>query len=172
MSETTSSAAKTSGGTAKTKPKASEIQRFFDALTANQKLMWESMEKARKRGIRINDTLAASFSKNQDDMVSLMRKLTLSPRDYKGNFTAAMDAVTASQAHAMELFKTMLSEYSQGREATKTGAMEFYENSKEIAAAGIEVAQSWTSANPFTESMKKTAAGMKKVADATREALA
>lgn len=171
MNETTSTA-KTPGGTSKTKPKASEMQRFFDALAANQKLMWESMEKARKRGIRINDTLADSFSKNQEDMLGLMRKLTLSPRDYKGNFTAAMDAVTASQAHAMALFKTVLSEYSESREATKTGATEFYENSKEIAAAGIEVAQSWTVANPFTESMKKTAAGMKKVADATREALA
>jgi|GEM_PF-2378394 hypothetical protein len=171
MNETTS-AAKTPSGATKTKPKAPEVPRFFDALTANQKLMWESMEKARKRGIRINDTLVDSFAKNQEDMVSLMRKLTINPRDYKGNFTAAMDAVTASQAHAMELFKTMLSEYSQSREATKTGAMEFYENSKEIAAAGVEVAQSWTATNPFTESMKKTAAGMKKVADASREALA
>ena len=83
-----------------------------------------------------------------------------------------MDAVTASQTHTMELFKAMLSEYSQGRESAKSGATGLYENSKEIAAAGIAVAQAWTAANPLAESFKKTAAGMKKVAEATREALA
>ncbi len=172
MSETTSTTAKTSGGAAKAKAKAPEMQRFFDALTANQKLMWESLESARKRGIRINDTLASSFSKNQEDMLGLMRKLTFSPRDYKGNVTAAIDTVTASQAHAMELFKSLFSEYNQSREVARSSAKELYENNKEITAAGIEAAQSWASANPFTESLKKTAAGMKKVADATREALA
>lgn len=171
MSETTA-AAKTSGGAAKPKPKAAEMQRFFDALTTNQELMLETMESARQRGVRVGDTLSASFAKNQQDMVALMRKLTLSPRDYKGNFTAAMEAITESQSHALEMFKTMLAEYTHSREAAKTSALTFYENNREIAAAGIEVAQSWASANPLTESFKKTVAGVKKVADATREALA
>jgi len=170
MSETTT--AKAPSGAAKAKPKAPEMQRFFEAITANQKVMWEAMEKARKRGVRINDTLADAFAKNQEDLIGLMRKLTLSPRDYKGNFTAAMETMTESQSHAMELFKTMLAEYAQSRESVKASAQELYENSREIAAAGIEATQSWTAANPFTESFKKTMDGFKKVADATREALA
>lgn len=91
-----------------------------------------------------------------------MRKLTLSPRDYKGNFTAAMETVTESQSHAMELFKAVLAEYAQSRESVKASAQELYENSREIAAAGIEATQSWTAANPFTESFKRPWTGSKK----------
>ena len=170
MSETTT--AKAPGGAAKAKPKMPELQRFFEAITANQKLMWEAMDKARKRGVRVNDTLAESFARNQEDMMALMRKLTLSPRDYKGNFTAAMETMAESQSHAMALFKAMLGEYAQSRESVKASAQDLYENSREIAAAGIELTQSWTAANPFTESFKKSMDGFKKVADATREALA
>ena len=106
MSETTT--AKAPSGAAKAKAKMPELQRFFEALTANQKLMWEAMDKARKRGVRVNDTLADAFARNQEDTMALMRKLTLSPRDYKGNFTAAMETMTESQSHAMDLFKAML----------------------------------------------------------------
>lgn len=171
MSETTSTA-KAPGGAAKAKPKAPEMKRFFDALTANQKLMWEAMESARKRGMRVNDTLADSLARSQEDTAALMRKLMSSPRDYRGNFTAAMEAMAESQSHVLDLFKAMLAEYAQSRESAKASAQEFYENSREIAAASLEATQSWSAANPFTESLRKTMAGFEKVADATREALA
>lgn len=171
MSETTSTA-KATGGAAKAKPKAPEMQRFFDALTANQKLIWEAMESARKRGMRINDTLADSLAKSQEDTAALMRKLISSPRDYKGNVTAVMEAITESQSHAMDLFKSMLAEYTQSRESAKTNAQEMYDNNREIVAATFEATQSWAAGNPVTESFKKGMAGFKKVAEATREAIA
>ncbi|MGE3295751.1 MAG: hypothetical protein AB7I68_00210 [Porticoccaceae bacterium] len=172
----TATATKTTGtksteSKAKSKPASAEMQRFLDALTANQSLMWEAMESARKRGIRISNVLAATFAESQQDFTGLACKLALSPRDYKSNFTAAIESLTRSQSRTMDLFKALLSEQTQSRDATRKIARELYDGSKEATAAAMEAGKALSAANPFTESASKAFAGFRKVATAAREAM-
>ncbi|MGB5097460.1 MAG: hypothetical protein WBN82_06070 [Porticoccaceae bacterium] len=163
---------KSTDSKAKSKPASTEMQRFLDALTANQSLMWEAMESARKRGIRINNVLAATFAESQKDLTGLACTLALSPRDYKGNFTATIESLTRSQSRAMDLFKALLSEQAQSRDATRKIARELYDGGKEATAAAVEAGKALSAANPFTESANKAFAGFQKVATAAREAMA
>ena len=163
---------KSTDSKAKSKPASTEMQRFLDALTANQSLMWEAMESARKRGIRINNVLAATFAESQQDFTGLACTLALSPKDYKGNFTAAIESLTRSQSRTMDLFKALLSEQTQSRDATRKIARELYDGSKEATAAALEAGKALSAANPFTESANKAFAGFRKVATAAREAMA
>ena len=168
----TATATKATGTKAKSKPASTEMQRYLDALTANQSLMWEAMESARKRGIRINNVLAATFAESQKDLTGLACTLALSPRDYKGNFTATIESLTRSQSRAMDLFKALLSEQAQSRDATRKIARELYDGSKEATAAALEAGKVLSAANPLTESANKAFAGFQKVATAAREAMA
>ena len=170
MSDTATT--KATGTKAKPKPTSSEMQRFLDALTANQSLMWGAMESARKRGIRVNNVLAATFAEGQEDLTGLACALALSPRDYKGNFTAVIDALTRSQSRTMGLFKALLAEQAQSREATRKMTRDFYDGSKEATSAALEAGKALVAANPFTESAGKMFAGFQKVATAAREAMA
>ena len=177
MSETTATSkspgsSSSSGSSAKSKPAASEVPRLVEAFSASQKMMWEAMESARKRSIRVNDILASSFAKDREGMASLTRRMASNPRDYKGNFAATVEAMTDSQSRSLDLAKAMLVEYTQSREAALANARELYASGKEIAAATIDAAQSWGSVNPFAESFKKTFAGFTKVTEAARAALA
>lgn len=171
MSETTATT-KPAGSSAKNKPTMTESQRFFDALSANQKLMWKVFEDSRKRGIRFSDALTKNFVHSQEAASALVQKLALNPRDYKGNASATIDAVTESQNRSMELLKMMLVEYTEGREAARENMAALYESGREIAASSMEMAQPWMASNPFVEPWQKTLDGFKKMAEATRSALA
>jgi hypothetical protein len=172
MSDTATTKATATAAKAKSKPASGEMQRFLDAVTANQSLMWQAMESARKRGIRINNVLAETFAEGQEDLTGLACTLALSPKDYKGNFTAVIDALTRSQSRTMGLFKALLAEQTQSREASRKMARSLYDGSKEATAAALEAGKSLVAANPFTESAGKMFAGFQKVAAATREAMA
>ena len=151
----TATATKATGTKAKSKPASAEMQRFLDALTANQSLMWEAMESARKRGIRINNVLAATFAESQQDFTGLACTLALSPKDYKGNFTAAIESLTRSQSRTMDLFKALLSEQTQSRDATRKIARELYDGSKEATAANVRDALQTTRCHPCVEDKAK-----------------
>ncbi len=168
----TATAAKTTSTKTKAKPATTETQRFLDALTANQSLMWEAMESARQRGIRVSNVLASTFAKSQEDLTGLACTLALSPRDYKGNFTAAIESLTRSQSRTMDLFKALLSEQTQSRDVTRKIARELYEGGKEATTAAIEAGKTLSAANPLTESVSKAFTGFKKAATAAREAMA
>lgn len=169
---TKATGAKSTDSKAKSKPANPEMQRFLDALTANQSVMWEAMESARKRGIRVNNVLAATFAESQEDLTGLACTLALSPRDYKGNFTAVVESLTKSQSRTMDLFKALLSEQTQSGDATRKMARELYDGSKEATTAAIEAGKALSAANPLTESVSKAFAGFKKAATAAREAMA
>lgn len=171
MSETAATS-KSSSSSAKSKPATPEVPRLVEAFSASQKMMWEAMESARKRSIRVNDILASSLAKDREGMASLVRRVALNPRDYKGNFAATVEAMTDSQSRSLDLAKAMLVEYTQSREAALANARDLYESGKEIATASIDAAQSWGSVNPLAESFKKTFAGFTKATEAARAAFA
>jgi methanogenic corrinoid protein MtbC1 len=132
------------------------IQKYYDALIEGYDLLVDAIEKANERGIKVSRQLAADVIAGQREALQLGKKLAAEPADLGQLYAGLLEATTAAQGRALAFtqvaYQEALASGADARELIKKLA----EANRETAAAAVEVARQWTTANPFADFMKKS----------------
>lgn len=131
------------------------IQKYYDALIEGYDLLVDAIEKANERGIKVSRQLAADVVAGQREALQLGKKLAAEPTDLGQLYAGILEATTAAQGRALAFtqvaYQEALASGADARELIKKLA----EANRETAAAAVEVARQWATANPFADMMKK-----------------
>ncbi|WP_322818290.1 hypothetical protein [Tepidiforma sp.] len=131
------------------------IQKYYDALIEGYDLLVDAIEKANERGIKVSRQLAADVIAGQREALQLGKKLAAEPTDLGQLYAGILEATTAAQGRALAFtqvaYQEALASGADARELIKKLA----EANRETAAAAVEVARQWATANPFADMMKK-----------------
>ena len=143
--------AKKAAGSASALPKK-ETDRYFNAMTENQKILNEALEAARQRGVRISEDYAKRVSAGQLAALEQVRAVSEDPSSY---FKVMLEATSSAQNEALEFLRAVYSEQQESAEELRSTMSALVESSQEAASAAAELARAWTPSNPFAEAMQK-----------------
>ena len=137
-------------------PAQERLEKVLEAYAANQAILFDVFESARQRSIRTNDAIIGNFTQAQEDMLDLVKALSQTPRDYRGNFSAVLGAITESQTRSLDLFKSLLAEQVESREKSREVMKSLYQTNKDSLTNSTDLFSLWGEGNPIGESWLKT----------------
>ena len=146
------------------------VQKYYDSLIASYDLLVDAVAKANDRGIKVTKQFATDVAKGQREALELGRKLAAEPSDLGQFYTAVLEATTAAQGRALAFTQTAYSEALGASGEARETVEKLVKANQDTAKAAVEVARTWTTANPMVDMVKKGYAAMQPAAKtATKE---
>lgn len=138
-----------------------QMERYLDALIANQGAMAEALESARKRSLAASEKISAALCARQREALELTKKVAMNPDAYSENAKAMLKAATDAQSRALDFAKDLYKEQSDVGADVRATWKSLFESSKEAAQAATDLARAWNANNPMAAAVKKSVAGLR-----------
>lgn len=133
-----------------------EVQRYFDVVIENQKVVNEALESARQRSVRVAEQIANQLAEGRIEALELAKQLADDPTAYSDNFKTLMEASSNAQSRAIDFLKELYREQAEGGDELRKTVSTLTENSREAATAAMELTRSWASMNPLMDAVQRT----------------
>ncbi len=133
-----------------------QVQKYYDALIESYDILTDAIATANERGLKITKQFAGDVAKGQREALELGRKLGGEPTDLAQFYTAVLEATTAAQGRALSFTQAAYQEAMGASTDTRETIQKLVEVNREASQAAVKAVQSWTTANPFAESFKRT----------------
>lgn len=140
------------------------VQKYYDSLIASYDLLVDAVAKANDRGIKVTKQFATDVARGQREALELGRKLAAEPSDIGQFYTAVLEATTAAQGRALAFTQTAYSEALGASGEARETVEKLVKANQDTAKAAVEVARTWTTANPMVDMVKKGYAAMQPAA--------
>ncbi len=131
------------------------VQKYYDSLIASYDLLVDAVAKANDRGIKVTKQFASDVAKGQREALELGKKLAGEPSDLGQFYTAVLEATTAAQGRALAFTQTAYSEALGASGEARETVEKLVKANQDTAKAAVEVARTWTTANPMVDMIKK-----------------
>ena len=131
------------------------VQKYYDSLIASYDLLVDAVAKANDRGIKVTKQFASDVAKGQREALELGKKLAGEPSDLGQFYTAVLEATTAAQGRALAFTQTAYSEALGASGEARDTVEKLVKANQDTAKAAVEVARTWTTANPMVDMVKK-----------------
>lgn len=145
------------------------VQKYYDSLIASYDLLVDTVAKANDRGIKVTKQFATDVAKGQREALELGRKLAAEPSDLGQFYTAVLEATTAAQGRALAFTQTAYSEALGASGEARETVEKLVKANQDTAKAAVEVARTWTTANPMVDMVKKGYAAMQPAAKTAKK---
>ena len=145
------------------------VQKYYDSLIASYDLLVAAVAKANDRGIKVTKQFATDVAKGQREALELGRKLAAEPSDLGQFYTAVLEATTAAQGRALAFTQTAYSEALGASGEARETVEKLVKANQDTAKAAVEVARTWTTANPMVDMVKKGYAAMQPAAKTAKK---
>lgn len=145
------------------------VQKYYDSLIASYDLLVDAVAKANDRGIKVSKQFATDVAKGQREALELGRKLAAEPSDLGQFYTAVLEATTAAQGRALAFTQTAYSEALGASGEARETVEKLVKANQDTAKAAVEVARTWTTANPMVDMVKKGYAAMQPAAKTAKK---
>jgi bisphosphoglycerate-dependent phosphoglycerate mutase len=145
------------------------VQKYYDSLIASYDLLVDAVAKANDRGIKVTKQFATDVAKGQREALELGRKLAAEPSDLGQFYTAVLEATTAAQGRALAFTQTAYSEALGASGEARETVEKLVKANQDTAKAAVEVARTWTTANPMVDMVKKGYAAMQPAAKTAKK---
>jgi len=133
-----------------------EVQRYFDAMIENQRILNEAFECARQRSVRMGEQIAKQVADGNIEALELARQLADDPAAFSENWQTLMEASSNAQSRAIDFLKDLYREQAEGGDELRKTVSTLTENSREAATAAMEMTRSWATANPVVDAVQRT----------------
>jgi hypothetical protein len=131
------------------------VQKYYDALIASYDILTSAISKANDRGLKVTRQFATDVATGQREALELGRKLAAEPTDMGKYYSALLEATTAAQGRALAFTQAAYQDaVTAGSDARET-VEKLVEANRETAEAAVQVAKTWTAANPVADMMRK-----------------
>lgn len=133
-----------------------EVQRYFEAMIENQRVLNDAIECARQRSVRMSEQIAKQMAEGRIEALELARQLADDPAAISENWQTLMEASSNAQSRAIDFLKDLYREQAEGGDELRKTVSTLTENSREAATAAMELTRSWATANPMVEAVQRT----------------
>ncbi len=133
-----------------------QAQKYYDALIQSYDILTEAVATASERGLKITKQFAADVARGQREALELGRKLSAEPTDLAQFYAAVLEATTTAQGRALSFSQAAYQEAVGASTDTRDTIQKLVEVNREASQAAVKAVQTWTTANPFAESFKRT----------------
>lgn len=132
-----------------------QVQKYYDSLIASYDVLVDAVTKANERGIKVSKQFTTDVIQGQREALALGKKLAAEPTDFAQYYTAVLEATTAAQGRALAFTQTAYQEALGASGEAREVVEKLVEANRETAAAAVEVARKWATANPMADIIKK-----------------
>jgi hypothetical protein len=133
-----------------------QVQKYYDALIESYDILTDAIARANERGLKISKQFATDVAKGQREALELGRKLGAEPTDLGQFYTAVLEATTSAQGRALAFTQAAYQEAMGASTDTREIIQKLVEVNREASQAAVSAMQTWTTANPFAETFKRT----------------
>lgn len=133
-----------------------QVQKYYDALIESYDILTDAIAKANERGLKISKQFATDVAQGQRQALELGRKLGAEPTDLGQFYTAVLEATTSAQGRALAFTQAAYQEAMGASTDTREIIQKLVEVNREASQAAVSAMQTWTTANPFAETFKRT----------------
>lgn len=133
-----------------------QVERYLDALIANQGALSEALESARKRSLAASEKVSEALCTRQREALELTKKVAMKPDAFSENAKAMLKAATDAQSRALDFAKELYKEQTELGDEFRASWKSIFESSKEAAQAATDLARAWNTNNPMSEVVKKS----------------
>ncbi len=138
-----------------------QMERYLDALIANQGALTDALEGLRKRSLEASEKLSEAVCTRQREALELTKQMAMNPDAYSDNAKAMLKAATDAQSRALDFAKDLYKEQTELNDELRASWKSIFESSKEAAQAATELARTWNANNPVSEAVKKSVEGFR-----------